>query len=164
MEPELIESAHHTEISIAPISWLDPVTAAAVDDIAQMLIRHHPEVQAIILFGSVARHQERPLDDPKPSDVDLLLVLDPSAVNPSATRLTHTQELALRATIGEADYRHRSPRTINVLFMNRDLAGWDSLFIENVARDSIVIWTRGDVPPKLTNTERSPVSPQKPSL
>lgn len=165
MEPDLTDvPTNHRGISIAPIPWLDPVTAAAVDDIARTLVRRHSEVQAIILFGSVARHEERPLDDPNPSDVDLLLVLDPSTVNPGASRLTHTQELALRATIGDTDYRHRSPRAISVLFMNRDLAGWDSLFIENVARDGIVIWTRGDVPPRLTNTERSPVSPQKPAL
>lgn len=157
MEPELIESSNHTEISIAPIPWLDPVTATAVDDIARMLVSHHPEVQAIILFGSVARREERPIDDPNTSDVDLLLVLDPSVVNPNAARLTHAQELALRATIGDADYRHRSPRAINVLFMNRDLANWDSLFIENVARDGIVIWARGAVPPRLKNAERSSV-------
>ncbi|HEY7339783.1 MAG TPA: nucleotidyltransferase domain-containing protein [Ktedonobacterales bacterium] len=159
----MIESANHTETAIAPIPWLDPVTAAAVDDIAQTLVRRHPEVQTVILFGSVARHEERPLDDRNPSDVDILLVLDPSALDLSASRLTHTQELALRATIGDADYRHRSPRAISVLFMNRDLEGWDSLFIENVARDGIVLWTRGDVPIRLTNTKHSPVSPQKSS-
>lgn len=164
MEPELIESTNYTETSIVPIPWVDPVTAAAVDDIGRTLVRRHPEVQAIILFGSVARHEERPLDDPTPSDVDLLLVLDASVTIPGASRLTHTQELALRATIGEADYRHRSPRAINVLFMYGDLAGWDSLFIENVARDGIVLWARGDVPPRLTKTEHSPVSPRKPSL
>lgn len=163
MEPELIESAQHTEISITPISWLDPITAVAVDDIAQTLATRYPEVQAIILFGSVARHEERPLDDPNPSDVDLLLVLDPSAVNPTASRLTHTQELALSATIGEADYRHHSPRAINVLFVYRDLVGWDSLFIDNVARDGIVLWARGEVPTRLTKAQHSPRRPQQPT-
>ena len=30
----------------------------------------------MIIFGSVARREERPLDDPEPSDVDHLLLLD----------------------------------------------------------------------------------------
>ena len=58
-------------VSIPAIPWLDTVTADAVADVTQSLIQRHPEVQAVILFGSVARHEERPLDDPHPSDVDL---------------------------------------------------------------------------------------------
>ncbi len=164
MEHELIESANHTDTTIAPIPWLDAVTSAAVVDIAQSLILHHPEVQAIILFGSVARREERPLSDPNTSDVDLMLILDATVVDPGANRLTHQQQLALRATIGEADYRHCSPRAISVLFMNCDLAGWDPLFIENVARDGIILWARGDMPTRLTKAQHSPVSSQTPSL
>lgn len=165
MESELTNTlANHGDISIAPIPWLDPVTEAAVADIVHSLVSGHPEVQVIILFGSVARHEERPLSDTKPSDVDLLLVFDPSAINPGAARLTHGQELALRATIGDADYRHRSPRAISVLFMNCEPVGWDSLFIENVARDGIVLWARGTVPTWLTKARYTPGSPQKSSL
>lgn len=150
MEPELIgTNPAYASIAIRPIPWLDPVTSAAVADIAQSLIQAHPEVQAIILFGSVARHDERLLSDPNPSDVDLLLVINAGSIKPGAERLTHQQELALYATIGEADYRHRSPREINVLFLDHHLKGWDSLFIENVARDGIVLWTRGSLPDAL---------------
>jgi len=150
MEHELIEAAANLTSDIIPIvPWLDPVTAHAVADITQSLIQHHPEVQAIILFGSVARHDERPLDNLHPSDVDLLFVINAGALAPGAERLTHAQELALHATIGEADYRHRSPREINALFVHRDLAGWDSLFLGNVARDGILLWSRGDLPDAL---------------
>jgi predicted nucleotidyltransferase len=137
-------------ITVRSVPWLDPETAAGLAEIVRSVAANHPEVQAAILFGSVARHDERPLDDPVPSDVDLLLVLDASALDPAATRLTHAQELALTHTIGEADYRHRlAPREIKVLFLYRDLAGWDSLFIENVARDGILLWARTPLPEAL---------------
>jgi predicted nucleotidyltransferase len=131
------------------IPWLDPATAAGVTDIVQSLAADHPEVLAVILFGSVARREERPLDDPEPSDVDLLLLLDAIALTPPAQELTREQELALHRTIGAADYRHRSPREIKVLFAYRDLARWDSLFIENVASDGILLWARGPLPAPL---------------
>ena len=100
----------------------------------------------MILFGSVARREERPVDDPEPSDVDLLLLLDPTTYTPVASRLTREQELALHHTIGMADYRHRAPREIKVLFVYCDLERWDSLFIENVARDGILLWSRASLP------------------
>jgi predicted nucleotidyltransferase len=125
---------------------LDPETVASVIDICQSLIESHPEAIAVILFGSVARREERPLDDPEPSDVDLLLLLDPATYIPGASRLTREQELALHHTIGMADYRHHAPREIKTLFVYRDLERWDSLFIENVARDGILLWSRAPLP------------------
>src|SRR5262245_16593020 len=92
------------EPTVPRIPWLDPTTAAAVDYIVQSLAVGHPEALAVILFGSAARHQERPLDDLEPSDVDLLLLLDASALDPLARRLSREQELTLHHTIGEADY------------------------------------------------------------
>jgi predicted nucleotidyltransferase len=133
-------------LHVRPISRLDEETAAAIVDITQSVAEHHPEVQAVILFGSVARQEERALDDPQPSDVDLLLVLDMQALDPTAARLTYKQQLALIHTIGEADYRHRAPREIKSLFIYRDLANWDPMFIENVARDGILLWSRGHLP------------------
>jgi predicted nucleotidyltransferase len=138
---------------IPSIPWLDPETAAAVVDIVQSLAEQHPEAQAVILFGSVARHDERPLDDPEPSDVDLLLLLDAAALDPGAERLTRERELALTATIGEADYRHRAPREIKFVFVYRDLARWDPLFIENVARDGVLLWARAPLPGPWTSIE-----------
>jgi predicted nucleotidyltransferase len=133
--------------AVRPISWLDAETAASVIDITQSVAENHPEVRAVILFGSVARREERPVDDPQPSDVDLLLVLDAATLDPTATRLTYEQQLALIHTIGEADYRHRTaPREIKALFIYRDLANWDPMFIENVARDGILLWSRVPLP------------------
>jgi len=140
--------------NVRSIPWLDPETAAGVVDIVQSLAEHHPEAQAVILFGSVARCEERPLDDQEPSDVDLLLLLDATALDPGAERLTHEQELALHATIIEADYRHReAPREIKFVFVYRDLARWDPLFIENVARDGVLLWARAPLPGPWTSIE-----------
>ena len=125
---------------------LDPETVASVIDICQSLIESHPEAIAVILFGSVARREERPLDDPEPSDVDLLLLLDATLRTEGASRLTRDQELALHNTIGMADYRHHAPREIKTLFVYRDLERWDSLFVENVARDGILLWSRAPLP------------------
>jgi len=148
---------------LRPIPWLDPTTSAAIHGIIRALAQDHPEAQAVILFGSVARREERSLDDPEPSDVDLLLLLDAHAVDPTVERLSYQQELALRATVGEADYRLSAPRVIQVLFVYRMLAGWDPLFIENVARDGILLWSRGPLPdPLAAVTERT--LPSKESL
>jgi predicted nucleotidyltransferase len=145
-------SSQLPEVWLVP--WLDPASAASVRDIVQSVAVHHPEVQAAILFGSVARHEERPLDDPEPSDVDLLLILDPAVLDSTSARLTNAQDLALTRTIGEADYRHRAAREINTFFMYRSLAGWDDLFIENVARDGILLWARGPLPKALAAIEQ----------
>ncbi|HKV83686.1 MAG TPA: hypothetical protein VJN88_03970 [Ktedonobacterales bacterium] len=154
MGAELIE--HHAapapnsiRPAVVSISWLDPVTSAAATDITRSLAVAHPEAVAVILFGSVARHEQRPLDDPKPSDLDLLLLIDPTVVNPDGGALTRDQELALHHTIGEADYKGQSPREIKFVFVYRDLARWDDLFIENVARDGILLWSRGPLPERL---------------
>jgi predicted nucleotidyltransferase len=140
---------------VRPIPWLDSATNTAVREIICALAQDHPEAQAVILFGSVARREERSLDDAEPSDVDLLLLLDAHAVDPDVERLSYQEELALRATVGEADYRWPAPRVIQVLFVYRTLAGWDPLFIENVARDGILLWSRGALPdPLAAVTER----------
>lgn len=140
---------------VAWVPWLDAETAAAVEDIVVSVTQKYAEVRAVILFGSAARGEQRPLDDPAPSDVDLLLILDPTVLNQAADRLTPERELALQATIGEADYRHRhAPRAINTMFMYRDLTGWDALFVENVARDGLLLWACAPLPAPLAHIEK----------
>jgi hypothetical protein len=56
--------------------WLDKETSALVRDTAELLAQRHPDVLVIILYGSVARHEERSLDEPDFSDADLLVVLN----------------------------------------------------------------------------------------
>jgi hypothetical protein len=95
--------------------------------------------------------------------VDLLLIIDPTVLESDAERLSYGQLFALTKTIGDADYRHRTaPREVNTIFMNRDLARWDESFIENVARDGILLWARGPLSEALasvaTHTLDSPSS------
>ena len=80
--------------------WLDEETSTLVREKVELLAQRHPEVVAIILYGSVARHEERSLDEPDPSDVDLLVVLNG---NRDAVR---SQMLALVHTAGLAEDRH----------------------------------------------------------
>lgn len=144
---------------VLSIPWLDQATSAGVTDIVHSLASQHREAYAVILFGSVARHEERPLDDPEPSDVDLLLIVDWALLNPATPESTSAQDLALVHTIGEADYRHQSPREIKFIFAARDLEGCDELFLENVAHDGILLWARGPLPaPLAAIAERDPLT------
>ncbi|MGH2484691.1 MAG: hypothetical protein ACRDHE_01635 [Ktedonobacterales bacterium] len=65
--------------------------------------------------------------------------------------MSRERELALHHTIGEADFRGQSPREVKFVFVNRDLARWDDLFIENVAPDGILLWARGPLPARLAS-------------
>jgi len=123
-------------------SWLDSETRALVRDKIEVLVRWHPDIVAIILYGSVARHEERPLDDPDPSDVDLLVVFDTES-----TKAIRSQQLALFSTMAMAEKKHlKAPREVNVMFTTRTAHEWDEDFVENVRRDAIVLYHRGDLP------------------
>ena len=42
-------------------AWLDEATATLVEETVNLLIKRHANILlAVILFGSVARHEERP--------------------------------------------------------------------------------------------------------
>ena len=70
----MLADEHHVSVSLPP--WLDAQSSALVRDIVLTLTSHYPDLLAVVLFGSVARHEERPLSDPQPSDVDLLAIFD----------------------------------------------------------------------------------------
>lgn len=129
----------YLQIDVPIPSWLDDQTAALVRAITRQLAERHAEILAIVLFGSVARHDERPLDDPAPSDVDLLLLVP--------ERLPEERALAIHHTIGEAGSLYGyTPREVQVLLMERDQANWDPTFIENVAREGLLLWAREPLP------------------
>ena len=123
-------------------SWLDSKTSALIKDIIGLLSERHPDLIAVILYGSVARHEERPLNEPNPSDVDLLAILDSDDPH-----VALHQGDALFHTLGLAYNRHLdTPREVQVLFASRTLQEWDPTFIANVTRDGIVLFTRGPLP------------------
>ncbi len=126
-------------------AWLDEATAALVKDTVNLLIKRHADILlAVILFGSVARHDERPLDDPSPSDVDLLAIFDTS------DRLVRPYRDDIFATIIDACALHLdAPREANVLLSDRAMQTWDSMFLDNLARDGILLYARGSLPAPL---------------
>src|SRR5437899_1051198 len=120
----------------------DKATRDLVKDIIGLLAERHPDLLAVILYGSVARHEERPLGANNPSDVDLLAVFDSDD-----PLLDVHQGDTLSHTLGLAYTRHlNAPRDVQVMFASRTLQEWDPTFIANVARDGIVLFTRGPLP------------------
>lgn len=132
-------------------AWLDSETQALITDIIAVLSERHTDLLAIVLYGSVARHEERSLYDPDPSDVDLLAISD--SEDPL---LAISQGDSLSHTLGLAYSRHLdAPREVQVLFASRTLKEWDPTFIANVARDGITLFLNGTLPTPL----RTRVSP-----
>ncbi|RMF91141.1 MAG: nucleotidyltransferase domain-containing protein, partial [Methanobacteriota archaeon] len=85
-------------------------------------------LKQLILYGSFARGEED-----RRSDVDLLLVLD-TPVDPEKTEVA---EKARRGIV-EAFARAGSERGVQITLSN--LKGVDESFIENVAREGVVLW------------------------
>ena len=126
-------------MKVAPIpDWLDAATSALVHDTVRLLIERHGNILlAVILFGSIARHEERPISDLSPSDVDLLAVFN------TTNRLVEPYREAIFYTVGYACRLHLdAPREVNVLLTDRDFQRWDEMFLENIARDGIVLYHR----------------------
>ena len=123
-------------------SWLDSETRDLIKDVIAVLSERHPDLVAVILYGSVARHEERSLDTPNPSDVDLLAILDSEDPH-----VALHQGDALFHTLGLAYTRHLdAPREVKVMFASRTLQEWDPTFIANVMRDAIVLYARKPLP------------------
>ncbi len=122
--------------------WLDRATRVLIEDIIGLLAERHTDLLAVILYGSIARHEERPLGVFTPSDVDLLAVFDSDD-----PLLAVHQGDTFSHTLGLAYTRHLdAPRDVQVMFASRTLQEWDPTFIANVARDGIVLFMRGPLP------------------
>ncbi len=121
------------------LPWLDTQTAAEVDAIVKALALRQPNVLAVIVYGSVARHTERPLTDPEPSDLDLLVVVTPGLPEKTA--------VAIHDTMGRAGQPFGyTPRTIEPLLVEADLVGWDAAFVANILHDGVLLWAREPLP------------------
>lgn len=148
MGTELKDTSRSVEESEIPVvSWLDDQTAGLVRAITATVARQHQDLLAVILYGSVARHEERPLEDSEPSDVDLLLLFN---LESELDRLPYEQTIAVFDSVGLARDRYLyTPREVQVMLGVRDLADWDASFVENVARDGLLLWARGPLPSSL---------------
>ena len=83
-QPSTVPSARPPALTLADIPvvpWLDLETTMTIQALVVRLIATHPDITAIVLFGSVARHTERPLADPSPSDVDVLVLYEVPAIS-----------------------------------------------------------------------------------
>jgi predicted nucleotidyltransferase len=127
------------------LSRLDTSTCTLVEDIIALLSERHPDLLTVILYGSVARNEERALDTFHTSDVDLLAVFD----SDDSLLDVHQGDI-LSHTLGLAYDRHLdAPREVQVMFASRTLAEWDPTFIANVKRDGIILYARGTLPAPL---------------
>jgi predicted nucleotidyltransferase len=142
------------------LSWLDSETRALISDVIGVLSERHPDLLAVILYGSAARHEERSLEAPDPSDVDLLAVLDsddPHVALPQGDALSHTLGLAYRRHLD-------APREVQVQFASRTLQEWDPTFVANVAGDGIVLFTRGTLPSPFAAAKKPISTPQSTTM
>lgn len=133
---------YQLEIDAAIPSWIESQTRLLLSDLIEVLTKAHKDVLAVVLYGSVARHEERPLDDVHPSDVDVLVVFDDD--DPS---LTAHRGMDITRTLNRAYARHvDAPREVQVMFTSRRLSEWDETFVTSVVRDGILLWVRGPLP------------------
>ncbi|HEY1387796.1 MAG TPA: nucleotidyltransferase domain-containing protein [Ktedonobacterales bacterium] len=136
-----LNNVNEPDVSIMP-PWLDSATASLAGDIVRTLAARRADMLAVILYGSIARHDERSPDDTHPSDVDLLAIFD-----------TDDEHIALRdgktlfSILGEAYNRHLDIlRDVKVMFASRNLSEWDTTFVASVNRDGVLLWARGELP------------------
>lgn len=122
------------------LAALDGETAAFARELCrECAAAFAAELAAIVLFGSVARGEARPITDPQPSDVDLLFVFRGDAAHLATLRS------AFFALFVAVERRHlRAPREINVVLAPHAMPGWDAMFLENVARDGVILYAAPD--------------------
>jgi predicted nucleotidyltransferase len=140
-----LNNSTEPHVAIMP-SWLDSATASLAEDLVRTLAARRADVLAIILFGSIARHDERSIDDAYPSDVDLLAIFDTE----DESFALHEGK-ALFSILGEAYNRHLDIlRDVKVMFASRKLGEWDPTFIASINRDGVLLWARGELPEVLS--------------
>jgi hypothetical protein len=82
--------------------------------------------------------------DASPSDVDLFAIFD------TADRLVRPYREDIFATNIDAYALHLdAPREVNVLLSDRTMQTWDSMFLDNLAHDGILLYVRGPLPSPL---------------
>src|SRR5690349_630160 len=101
------------DVRVMRVPWLDERTAGLVCATIAAVAQAHPQCVAAILIGSVARHDERPLTDGEPSDVDVLLLFDVgSAVRRFPQQLTRSIYQAIGRALESDLYPPREVQTV----------------------------------------------------
>ena len=144
-----------TTAELSRVFGLDQETAAYIHYVTQQIAQTVPHALVAILFGSVARYSARPLTDPCPSDVDILVVCSAEG---DQEEVSSEQHAALsRAVVSGYEAYPITPRDVEVLGALTHFKGWDEKFVANVAREGVVLWARGPLPEAL-----SPLSKRAP--
>lgn len=139
------------------IPWLDAKTDAYLRQVIARIAEECPDAFAVIAFGSVARHEERPLSDRHPSDVDLLVLFAP---RPEQTELTGIQHNQLsRAIVRAYELVPDAPRDVQVTAALNHFVHWDTMFVERIARDGILLWARAPLPDALSAVAERAMTP-----
>jgi hypothetical protein len=82
--------------------------------------------------------------DANPRSVDLLAIFS------TTDRLVRPHREAIFATTIDASALHLdAPREVKVLLSDRTMQIWDPIFLENLARDGILLYARGSLPAPL---------------
>ena len=164
-DPITPASTHTLEQQLPVVAWLDPASANALRRLVSLLALGAPRVRAILLFGSVARHDERPLTDPAPSAVDLLVLFDPPAALPPAAAghgqagtaqpaqpaqqesLTDQQQAVLSQAVVQALLAFPdAARDFHVTGAIPPFIRWDASFLALVAQDGLLVWAATSPP------------------
>lgn len=149
-------SMHTHEEAIPHIPWLESQSAGYVRRIISQLAVRRADLIAAILFGSAARQSLRPLTDPIPSDIDILLIF---AAAPGQERVSSEQQSATSWAMVDAMTAYPdAPREAQLIAVLPDFIGWDSSFVGNIARDGILLWARGTLPPPLASVAERTLS------
>lgn len=121
----------------------------------------------MLLYGSVARHAERPLDDVDPSDVDILILyaLPASSLVASERSSGRADERALEMAIGTSAHEYlasqTAPRHLDIQVVRDTLHGASALYTATVAEDGVLLWHNGLLPPVLSDLLALSVQPDR---
>lgn len=99
----------------------------------------------------MARREERPLTDPHPSDVDVLALFTPVE---DQDAITSEQHAALSwAVVSAYETFPDAMRDVQAIGALTHFKHWEESFVENVARDGILLWSLGPPPDALRPVE-----------
>lgn len=140
---------------VPEIPWLDAATNRYLRRLIALAVSANPDVEAVILFGSAARHELRPVTDRQPSDVDVLFLMTPHSDHDSGSAhpkcITREQHLAISVAEVEAlpETLDETMLQVQTIVADPSFEGWDPSFVRSIANDGILLWARGALPAAL---------------
>lgn len=151
MGTELID-----ERLIPEVHWLDAATNAYLRRLVALAVAANPDVGAVILFGSAARQELRPMTDHQPSEVDVLFLMTAPVDSVPMGHIIREQHLAISRSEVEAypAIFDSSMRQVQTIIADASFEGWDHSFVESIARDGLLLWARGALPAALAPVAR----------